>query len=455
VEEAKGLDFHSVCVLNAGHHVERITHFKERLRANSDIDNLYKRLYIDQLRVAISRATERLLWLDINPSGETVYQSLEFLNGPDALSGVSSSVPTAVLKTLEEDQLDIEERIQLCLSDARQYLNVKPDMAWSRAQQAVTLLGPEGAPASVSDASVRNTVNLTAGEICFRLACRDVKLAAELGSPNLFQEAYRNFVNARRIGLAGTVAGLEHLYRTDSGVPRSASLLELARRLPMYRNDFEPWVLQEIEAKSKGWVEELESGLFNSATAAQLIKLLPPFYETLGLSDRAARTEKMRQKAVNLLIRDKQYASALDALQSLPERQPKLEGVCYEGLQDFRHAAECYRAAGDLKAALTCYRTIPDLDAALELLPELGSDHPAAETLQWMSRMQKLVAERPEKFTKTVTQAEKKLLEEMLERSLGVTRRKPAVRKAPAVKKAATKKAAPRPRKSGPGKEFF
>ncbi len=145
----------------------------------------------------------------------------------------------------------------------------------------------------------------------------------------------------------------------------------------------------------------------------------------------------------------------------MPDRQYKLEAACHEGLQDFRHAAECYREAGDLKSALNCYRTIPDLAAALQLLPELGDDHPATATLQWMARMQKLVAERPEKFTKTVTQAEKKLLEEMLERSLGVQRKKPAPRKvaAKAPAKAAAKKAAPKPaakpKRRSPEKEWF
>ena len=92
--------------------------------------------------------------------------------------------------------------------------------------------------------------------------------------------------------------------------------------------------------------------------------------------------------------------------------------------------------AGNLKEALGCYRSIPDLEAALKLLREIG-EHPAAESLKWISRVQELVAERPEKFTKAVTAAEKRLLEELLERALGVSRRKPVPRST-AKKKAAT-----------------
>jgi len=97
-----------------------------------------------------------------------------------------------------------------------------------------------------------------------------------------------------------------------------------------------------------------------------------------------------------------------------------------------------------LKSALNCYRAIPDLNAALELLPQISDGHPAGDALIWMSKLQKLVGERPDKFLKNTTSAEKKMLEKMLEQALGATRRKPAAKKAPAEK--VTTKAATRPR---------
>jgi hypothetical protein len=93
--------------------------------------------------------------------------------------------------------------------------------------------------------------------------------------------------------------------------------------------------------------------------------------------------------------------------------------------------------------ALLCYRTIPDLDEALKLVGKIG-EHPAAESLQWIAKVQRLVAERPENFTKTVTAAEKKLLQELLEKALGVSRSKAASRGA--AKRSAV------PRRRVPGK---
>jgi hypothetical protein len=57
--------------------------------------------------------------------------------------------------------------------------------------------------------------------------------------------------------------------------------------------------------------------------------------------------------------------------------------------------------------------------------------------------MQKLASRRPAEFAKVMTPAEKKLLESILEQSLGITRKKPAVRKAAAKKKAPVKKKRP------------
>jgi hypothetical protein len=133
-------------------------------------------------------------------------------------------------------------------------------------------------------------------------------------------------------------------------------------------------------------------------------------------------------------MKDKQYIKALAVLRNLPERIPKHEATCYEGLGDYRGAAEAHVAAHNLKAALACYRSIPDLEGALALAEQMP-DHPATESLRWMAEMQRLVSKRPERFIKMAVPAEKKLLEEMLERSFGVVRKKPPPRKPKATKK--------------------
>ncbi len=202
----------------------------------------------------------------------------------------------------------------------------------------------------------------------------------------------------------------------------------------------------ELNAKSKFWIDELELAVFNGHNASVLIKVLPAFYEALSVPDREARTLRLQTRAISLLMKDKQFVQALTLLRGLPERQLKLEAACYEGISDFRAAATCYLANGNAKEALSCYRLIPDLEEALKLIPQ-AQDHPAAESLRWMADMQQLVSKRPEKFTKLVTPAEKKLLEDMLERALGVTRKKPAPRKVAASTRTIVKQKTPLVRK--------
>lgn len=446
VSEAKGLDFHSVCVLDAGRHIERIMKDADWMRPDTDIEGLRKRLAIDQLRVALSRPTERLFWLDINPNDKIVRESITFLNASEHTGGVSSCVPAAMLKSLDEEELDLEERVLRCQADARQFLQVKPEMAWSRAQQAVTLLGRPGSLAAVTDEAARDAAWLTLTEVCFTLGVRNLKLPAELGRPDLFQEANRAAGNARRYALANIIAQIGRVLRVPAET-RLQALVELAQNLPRNKDELEPWVLLELGPKTRLWVDELEAALFNGHNASVLIRVLPPLYEALDLPDREPRTQQVRRRAINLLIKEKQFGAALAVLTALPTRDPKLEAACHEGLGDYRSAADAHLSAGNLKEALSCYRSIPDLDAALKLLREIG-EHPAAESLAWIARLQKLVAERPEKFTKLVTPSEKKMLEELLERSLGVTRKKPAPRKT------TTKKKAPAPKKRVPRDPF-
>jgi hypothetical protein len=146
-------------------------------------------------------------------------------------------------------------------------------------------------------------------------------------------------------------------------------------------------------------------------------------------------------------MKHRRYAQALTLLEHLPEAKPKLVAECHEELEQFAKAAAIYLELGDREKALRCYRSEPDFASALGLIREMAG-HTARPSLEWLAELDGLLARRPENFNRAMTAPEKKLLEGMLERGLGVQRKKPAV------KKAATK--APRkraPRKRPP--EFF
>ena len=77
---------------------------------------------------------------------------------------------------------------------------------------------------------------------------------------------------------------------------------------------------------------------------------------------------------------------------------------------------------------MKCYRSEPDFAAALALVRQIEG-HAARGSLEWLSELDAMLARRPENFNRTMTAPEKKLLESMLERALGVQRKKPAAKK--------------------------
>ena len=113
----------------------------------------------------------------------------------------------ALRTCLDEEELEIEERLQRCQRDARQLVAVKPDLAWSRAQQAVALLGTAGDLTCVMDPAARETAYLTLAEVCFQLGIRKKTLSPELGRVDLYAQAAEGARGARKYLLANAILG--------------------------------------------------------------------------------------------------------------------------------------------------------------------------------------------------------------------------------------------------------
>ena len=447
--EAKGLDFHTVCVMDAGKQLIQIQSATGGLDGEG-MDSITKRTGIDQLRVALSRPTERLIWLDVSPSPLVVAAVQRFLNRAQVGGRVAPCVPSAVLSALDEETLDLEERIQRCQSDARQFLAVKPDMAWSRANQAVTLVGDHGSPLAVTDQAVRQSAFLTLAEICFALAMRRARLGAELGNPDLWMDAQRAASLALKTGLSFVIQAIGDVMNA-SMEKRLERIGQFVQAFSRHRDQLEPWVQVEIEPKMSAWLDELESALPGGDNPVTLNRILPPFYDAMRLPDAEARKEKLRQRSLALLMKGKRHLQALEVLALLPEPQPEIEALCRQALGDHARAAPLFLQSGNRKEALACLRAIPDFDGAAALIRETG-DHPAGASYEWLQEMRKAIAKRPANFNRVMQASEKKLLEETLGDALGVARKKPAAKKKePRQPKPA---AAPKPRKRAPSEYF-
>lgn len=434
--EAKGLDFHSVCVLNGGPLLRGII----EEQTNDPAGALGKRLAIDQMRVVLSRPTERLVWLDVDPDFETV-QDVGYLLRSTADVSLMPISADALRTSLEEEELDVEERIQRCQRDARQLLMVKPDMAWSRAHQAVALLGTPGELGAVTDENVRKTAQLTLSEVCFLLAFRKQELSPELGQPDLFVQSYTAAMRGENPSLTRAIRALGFMQNKSpgSGDPMTW-VVEAIGALTKTREMLPGWFLVEVTPKAPLWSDELERNLNSGDNAVIAQRILPPFFDAMGLADAEARKERLAERCVQVLMKAKKFEQALEMLEALPEAKAALRAEWLEEMGEFARAAEIYLELGDRVKALHNYRSVPDFEAALKLVREF-EDHPAQPSLEWLSALNDVLERRPEEFNRTMTTPEKKLLESMLERGLGVHRKKAVMmakkKSPPVVKKAA------------------
>jgi tetratricopeptide (TPR) repeat protein len=446
--QAKGLDFHSICVLNGGALLRRIVSES----ALESTQALAKRLAIDELRVVLSRPTERLIWVDTAPDAATVKEVSRLLRSPSeaALLPISAE---ALRTCLSEEELEVEERIQRCQHDALQLISVKPDLAWSRAHQAIALLGSPGDIGAVIDPAARQLAYMTLAQVCFLLAFRKQSLSSELGCPDLYPQAVEAARYAGKVLLGHTMRsiGLAQMGQGSDHLNRIATVIQCVSEA---REELPGWFIVEITPRAQYWLDEMDRHLEAGDNPVTSQKILPPFFDALGLPDAQARKDRLAQRAVQILMKGRKYAQALSVLEQLPEPRPKLLAECYEETGRFAQAASIYLELGDRERALKCYRSVPDFAASLDLIRQMEG-HAAQPSLEWLAELDGLVARRPDNFNRVMTTPEKSLLEAMLERGLGVQRKKPAPKKA-ATKKTVTKKAVAKkaPTKRTPGKRL-
>ncbi|MBV8843577.1 MAG: AAA family ATPase [Bryobacterales bacterium] len=338
--EVKGLDFNSVCVVNGGAVLRRITDN----RLMGAVEMLEKRLAIDKLRVALSRPTERLIWLDVAPDAPTVKETGYFLHSvaevtlhPMSAEGLRAS--------LSEEELDIAERVQRCQKDARELIDVKPDLAWSRAHQAVSLLGFPPDLTVIMDPATRQSAHMTLAEVCFQLGFRKKALSPELGRPDLFDQAYRAarwaekplLANAfRAIGAIDLGQSADRLNRIATAIQ---SVTEAGNELPA-------WLLVEITPRADAWLSELDRHLDAGDNPLIANRILPAFFNVLGFADAQARKDRLVQRSVEMLMKDRRYTDALSILEPAPDAHPKLAAECYEAEGEHIRAAGIYLKLG-------------------------------------------------------------------------------------------------------------
>ncbi|HEV3364019.1 MAG TPA: hypothetical protein VG795_07745, partial [Acidimicrobiia bacterium] len=216
-EQAKGLDYQIVGVVDAGRRQQELAELSDKAESEP-LHGLWGRTLADQFRVALSRPTETLLFLDRDENFAGWVRDLCGTEMDDVLEEVD--VADAIL-LLGQDTTDVDEVLTGLLHEIRRIIDEQPDRALRRARTAAGVLNRSETEGEISSDLVAE---------CHRLrgvaAALVVRRHRQRRSPDevalLEREAASNMAAA---GLKDLYAHILVAQRATTAVPTSPTIL--------------------------------------------------------------------------------------------------------------------------------------------------------------------------------------------------------------------------------------
>ena len=444
-EETKGLEYQSVCVLDPGRLLWSLRPENAAYGLDAELDQPARRTAIDHLRVTLSRATETLVFVDVEAGDDELRESRELLGDAAPYSAED------LLDHLANADASAEERVLARTSDARALIDSAPRRAWQRACQAVRLLGEPDLPNGVSDPVVRGDARsallATAARLLVDGVPDGVSRREVVGMALAVSRAEEASGGAAAVrteedGGVGRAAGgggsgpaapavvsvheavafraLEH-WSGDRGAP-PFELLEAARELVAVSGGGGDWLRAGLlsaaqalrDALNASAADPVSASAFAGAEVEEWLRL------TGYAGDAAARAHALRGKAFDALLKDRgadeprsarrtrlgRAESVLETIAPDPVRLGRLREA--QGRPD--DAVGAYERAGRPKDVLRVLRNFGRWERAAEL-----ADGETRADLDWLLELKALVERRPPQQNRRLRNAERDRLEKLLD----------------------------------------
>lgn len=386
---AKGLDFQTVGVLGIGHRLTELAALAEG--GDSGLAAVRGRMIADAVRVALSRATETLVLIDLSPEPLEQYQARLLCRSVDFME----MDPDELVALLQRDEAEAPELALEFTSEVEALLGVHPVRAYRRAQQATQLLGDPKSPSAVHDQALWTQAWTLRGIAAVHLfeATPEPPPAphAPQRSGHLLADAANAFHQAGRSADADATLALQSLSLSNPETPQAAAQAEklasliphLDRRIePATRDTLRRWCAARAHNPAP---DDRPSQMAIVEAARRIAEHLGDRYPELH-----AQREAIIQRMADAAIADRRDVDALALLQARTERQHHTEGAAHERLGDHAAAASSYEQAGDLPAMLRALRRIPHPEPALAVAQRLG--HEDTRALEWLTRFRDLMS---------------------------------------------------------------
>ncbi len=394
--QVKGLEYQSIVLLDPGRYLARLEEADRDPRA-FEIEAHAARTTIDQLRVALSRATETLVFVDVDPGPTERALSRELLGDPAPYSAAD------LAEHFRDEDKTPEQRVVARIDDARNLIEERPRRAWQRAVQAVRLLGAADRPNGVADPAIRRQAHWT-------VIATAAKMMVTGPPPGL-----------RHNDL--TEIALEALDEIDSDALHEAfeAFEQWVLRIEQYPikllqaavslGENDAWLREALAPVYQELRQEIARGAKSFGTAADYSGDVAGWLELTGfMGDAAAEADGLRRRAVDTLIEAEDFESAEEVLERIEPPDLARLGRLREAQQAYPEAAETFERAGQPADALRNWRAAGRWGRAL---PLAADDEELRADLEWLGDVAAVLERQPAGQRQRMVAGERRRLQEL------------------------------------------
>lgn len=392
--ESKGLEFQTVCILDPGKEIASIT--AEDKNNKNKFENLNLRTRIDQLRVAISRATETLVFINIDPSNDELKESLKLLKNSTPFE------KNDLLDHLNNSDVTPEERVINRINNARTLIETRPERAWQLVNQAVKLLGEPDLHNGVSDRGVRKNVAQATVEIGLRIISEEQNADLNDDVISALPSALKEFDS---VELTNSVMSYAKYAVEENSDP--FDFLLVIEKL----KDDEKWFSQSISSRYERLKKAIQDGPELPRTARYYSSEVESWLQFIGSTgDESDNIKKLRRKAIDKLINfeiPKEAEKILNLFDQLEKPDHQRKGKILHALAKFSEAAKSFEDAEAYELAVDEYRIIADWKNASRVADKASLDLP---DLQAILKLEASINALPNNLSSRLHQREREAL---------------------------------------------
>ncbi|MDE0102907.1 MAG: hypothetical protein OXN89_11050 [Bryobacterales bacterium] len=389
-EDAKGLEYASVCVLDLAPVLKAL---RRSVDEQDPLEIHQRRTAIDRLRVALSRATENLILVDVAPDDLGRELCLQLLGSAERFTA------SDLLELFDDADAPPDERVYTRTGDAKALMEVNLRRAWQRALQALRLLGGTRDSVLVDDEAVQSEVCLTVLAVAARRLTED-ELEAEQRN-DIGETARKVAVKWGNSRQATAVRELVSWTREPADSP--LDLLECGLELG------EPdraWFEDALAPVHQALRKALRRSAADPSFAPRIARKIDGCLRLAGVMGEVGKeVERLRGIAAEALAREAKFPAASKMLSLVKEPDPRTVGMIAEGLGRYAQAATAFEDAALREAALRNWRLAGNFEKALSL-----ADGQTKEDLQWLIATEKHMSVRPFELQERISPSERSRL---------------------------------------------